>query len=59
MMERDNVLRRFLISALSQDISQINYLLFRAKHILPVQNLVENMLWTPIDKNLIQIRLTR
>lgn len=50
MIERDNVLRQFLVSSLSQDTSQINYLLFRAKHILPVQNLVENMLWTLIDK---------
>ena len=50
MFERDNVLRSFLISILSQDTSQISYLHLATKDILPIQNLIENMLWTLIDK---------
>lgn len=50
MIERDNVLRNFLISTLSEDTSQISYLHFETKDILPIQNLIENMLWSLIDK---------
>lgn len=50
MMERENVLRSFLISTLSSHDSQITYLHFQAKEILPIQNLIENMLWNLIDK---------
>ncbi|MCM1284254.1 MAG: AraC family transcriptional regulator [Muribaculaceae bacterium] len=50
MIERDNVLRSFLISTLSSRDSQITHLHFRAKDILPIQNLIENMLWTLIEK---------
>ncbi|MDE6845387.1 MAG: AraC family transcriptional regulator [Lachnospiraceae bacterium] len=50
MIERDNVLRSFLISTLSEDTSQISCLHFATKDILPIQNLIENMLWTLIDK---------
>lgn len=49
MIEQENVLRDFLISTLSQDTSLTNYLHFQAKDILPVQNLVENMIWTLIE----------
>lgn len=50
MIEKENVLRDFLLSALSQNSSYSSYLHFQAKHILPVQNLVENMIWTLIQK---------
>ncbi len=50
MIERDNVLRSFLVSTLSNHDSQITYLHFQAKEILPIQNLIENMLWNLIDK---------
>lgn len=50
MIEQENVLRDFLISTLSQDTSLTNYLHFRAKDILPVQNLLENMIWTLIEQ---------
>ncbi len=49
MIEHENVLRDFLISTLSQDTSLTNYLHFQAKDILPVQNLLENMIWTLIE----------
>ena len=50
MIEQENVLRDFLISTLSQDTSLTNYLHFCAKDILPVQNLIENMIWTLIEQ---------
>lgn len=46
MIEQENVLRDFLVSTLSQDTSLTNYLHFEAQNILPVQNLIENMIWT-------------
>ena len=46
MLEKENVLRDFLVSSLSQDSSLSSYLHFQAKDILPAQNLVENMIWT-------------
>lgn len=49
MIEHENVLRDFLISTLSQDTSLTNYLHFQANDILPVQNLLENMIWTLIE----------
>ncbi len=50
MIERENILRDFLLSALSQNSSTTNYLHFQAKDIVPVQNLMENMIWTLIHK---------
>ena len=46
VMERENVLRDFLISSLSQNSELTSYLYFQAKDIIPVQNLIENMIWT-------------
>lgn len=46
MMEQENVLRDFLLACLSEDTSMYSYLHFEAKDILPVQNLLENMIWT-------------
>lgn len=50
MIEHENILRDFLISTLSMDNSTSSYLHFQAKDILPVQNLLENMIWTIIHK---------
>ena len=50
MIEKENVLRDFLIAALSQESSKISYLHFHTKDIIPIQNLVENMIWTIINK---------
>ena len=50
MIERENVLRDFLVSALAGDTSLASYLHFRAKDILPAQNLIENMIWSLVKK---------
>lgn len=59
MIERENVLWDFLISTLSQDTSLMSYLHFQARDILPVQNLIENMIWTLIERKRVRIRLIR
>ena len=50
MIEKDNILHDFLVSALSQDSLLSDYLHFQTKEILPIQNLIENMIWTLIHK---------
>lgn len=46
MIEQENVLRDFLLHALSGHTSHYSYLHFSTTGILPVQNLLENMIWT-------------
>ncbi len=46
MIERETILYDFLVSSLSPASSYSSYLHFQAKDILPVQNLIENMVWT-------------
>lgn len=42
----DNALRRFVISCLRGEEDQASYMHFKVAGILPVQNLVENLIWT-------------
>ena len=51
MMREENVLRDFLLSTLSGGDSLLSFLHFSAKDILPVQNLLENMIWTIYEKH--------
>jgi AraC-like DNA-binding protein len=48
IIERENVLRDFLLSVLSGEATQSSFLYVQAADILPVQNLMENMIWTLI-----------
>ena len=50
MLDKGDILYDFLISSLSGDISRSGYLHFQDRDILPVQNLLENMIWTLIHK---------
>ena len=51
MIEQENVLRDFLISTLSSNNTTAgSYLHFQGKDILPVENLMENMIWTLLYK---------
>ena len=45
----DNILRLFLISAMTGEDGITSYLHFKAKDILPVQNLLENMIWNTVE----------
>ncbi|MDO5417218.1 MAG: AraC family transcriptional regulator [Lachnospiraceae bacterium] len=44
--EEENLLRDFLVGCLCTDHKYDNYLHFHVADVLPVQNLVENMVWT-------------
>lgn len=46
MGEEENLLRDFLVGCLCNDTRYNSYLHFRVADVLPVQNLVENMVWT-------------
>ena len=50
MIERENVLRDFIISSLAPDTAHSGYLHFQAANILPVQNLTENLIWNLMDE---------
>lgn len=52
MLEKGNVLRDFLISTLSGESARSGYLYIQAKEIIPVENLIENMIWTLVDKGM-------
>lgn len=50
MMEGESALRDFIIGSLIQDTSRADYLHFKVADVLPVQNLVENMIWSLLKK---------
>lgn len=50
MLEQENVLRDFLISTLAGESTFAGYLHIPARGILPVENLLENMIWTLLEK---------
>lgn len=50
MIEKENVIGSFLVSTLRQDTNEGQYLCFRVSDVVPVQNLVENMVWSIIHK---------
>ena len=49
MIERENVLRDFFIAALSGTNDAFGYLHIRAHGIVPVENLLESMIWTLLE----------
>ena len=51
MVERENILRDFLISTLAGDTAMNDYLYIRTKGIVPVENLLENMIWTILGRH--------
>ena len=50
MMGSDNVLRSFLINSLAGNNAGVSYLFFRTGDILPVRNLMENMIWNLVER---------
>lgn len=50
LMGTDNVLARFLLGELCQEGADVSYLHFQVRDVLPVQNLVENMVWTLVNR---------
>lgn len=49
MIERENVLRDFLLATLSGAVDGSGWFHIRAKGLVPVENLLEGMIWTLID----------
>lgn len=48
----DNLLREFLVGSLRQNSQAISYLYFHVAEVLPIQNLVENMIWSLLHNSL-------
>ncbi len=46
MGEEENILKEFLVGTLCQKNELASYLYFHVSEILPIQNLIENMVWT-------------
>jgi len=44
--DRNDILRDFIVASLSERKNYNDYLLYHAKGILPVENLLENLIWT-------------
>ncbi len=44
--EEENLIRDFIIGCLQGDDSAIEYLHFKISEVLPIQNLMENLIWT-------------
>ena len=62
MLEGENELRNFLIGSLMKDTGKSDYLHFKVADVLPVQNLIENMIWSLLTqqghgKNMNQISM--
>lgn len=49
MLEEENVLRDFLIGALKPEKNTTDYLHFQSVDILPVKNLMENLIWSLLN----------
>lgn len=45
----DNLLRDFLVGSLREDNKSVSYLQFHVADILPIQNLMENMIWSVLN----------
>lgn len=46
----ENQLRGFLVSCLKGENGESGYLHFKVKDVLPIQNLMENLIWTIVNK---------
>ena len=49
MLEEENILRDFLIGTLKPDKNVTEYLHFQSIDILPIENLVENLIWSLLN----------
>lgn len=50
MAQEENLLRDFVVGCLRSEAQGVGYLHFKVSDILPVQNLVENLIWTIMNK---------
>jgi len=50
MWEEENLIRNFIISCLRSKGNSVNYLHFKISDVLPIQNLMKNLIWTIKNK---------
>lgn len=50
MLEDENVIRDFIVGSLQQNGNGTDYIYFKVADVLPVQNLIENMIWSLVHK---------
>lgn len=50
MMEDESILRDFLVGSLKEKSGLVDYLHFQVRDILPIQNLVENLIYSLVNK---------
>ena len=50
MMDERSELREFLVGSLKKDRSFTDYLHFHVSEVLPIQNLVENLIWSLVNR---------
>lgn len=50
MIGPDNIISRFLFAGLTGKGHDINYMHFNVSDVLPVQNLIENLIWSVVNK---------
>ncbi len=50
MVEEENVIRNFIVGCLKQNDGSRDYIYFKVADILPVQNLIENMIWSLVHR---------
>lgn len=50
MLNQENALSSFIISTLRRDTNTAGYLHYRVADLLPVQNLVENLIWSLLNR---------
>jgi len=48
----DNLLRDFLVGSLCEDSQRTSYLHFHVADVLPIQNLIENMIWSLLNNQI-------
>lgn len=50
MGEEDNLIRKFVLECLKSKDADVSYLHFQVSGVLPIQNLMENLIWTIHNK---------
>lgn len=50
MLNKDNALSDFLVNTLRQNTKQASYLHYKVADIIPIQNLIENLVWDLLNK---------
>ena len=50
MIKGENMLKDFIVDSLRHDNGKASYLYFKVANILPIQNLIENMIWSLVNK---------